>query len=92
MYICLAEDEETQQKGCVFVVFHPNPASQVCASASEREFVQRMMASIPVRVSAIHVCLHDDMVSKMIKTFFLVAIGPEGRTRTRVHIGMNKFG
>ena len=87
MYMTLAEDEETQKKGCVFIVFHPSPSTQVCASAAEREFVQRMMASIPVRVSAIHVCLHDDMLSKMIKTVFLVAIGPEGRTRTRVHIG-----
>ncbi|KAL3916776.1 MAG: hypothetical protein SGILL_005027 [Bacillariaceae sp.] len=84
MYTTLAEDEETQKKGCVFIVFHPSPSTQVCASAEERDFVQRMMASIPVRVSAIHVCLHDDMISRMIKTVFLVAIGPEGRTRTKI--------
>ncbi|KAL3904878.1 MAG: hypothetical protein SGARI_004717 [Bacillariaceae sp.] len=87
MYMCLAEDPETEKKGCVFIVFHPSPTTQVCANPEERAFVQRMMASIPVRVSAIHVCLQDDMVSRMIKTVFLVAIGSEGRTRTRAHIG-----
>lgn len=87
MYQCLVEDEETQKKGCVFVVFHPSPGTQVCASAEERLFVQRLMESIPVRVSGIHVCLQDDALSKVIKAVFLLAIGPTGRARTRVHTG-----
>jgi hypothetical protein len=90
MYMCLAEDIETQKKGCVFIVFHPSPGTQVCASAEERGFVQRLMSSIPIRVSAIHVCLHDDAISKIIKSVFLVAIGPEGRARTRIHTGMSQ--
>jgi hypothetical protein len=88
MYMCLAEDIETQKKGCVFIVFRPSPSTQVCASAEERGFVQRLMSSIPIRVSAIHVCLYDDALSKIIKSVFLVAIGPEGRARTRIHTGM----
>ncbi|KAG7345161.1 hypothetical protein IV203_032692 [Nitzschia inconspicua] len=87
MYTCLAEDEETQKKGCVFIVFHPSPGSQVCSSSKERSFVRRLMESIPIRVSAIHICLHDDALSQVIKAVALLALGPEGRARTRVHTG-----
>jgi hypothetical protein len=83
-----AEDVETQRKGLVMVIYQPAQNAKVCTHPQERENVFRIMETIPVRISAVHLCIPDNSISRMIKAVMLVAIGPDRRARTRFHKGM----
>jgi hypothetical protein len=85
--MAVAEDVETQQKGCVLVFFQSNPMTRVFSARSEREESRRNMSVFPIRVSAIHTCLPDNPAFSLIKAAVMASLNPEIRTRMRFHSG-----
>jgi hypothetical protein len=87
---CLAEDEQTQRLGFVLVVvmhvqrpwlrLHPNPEGM-------RETFVTFFQRLPIRTSAVHVCLPDTPVCHALKSSLLFLMSREDRSRTRFHLG-----
>jgi hypothetical protein len=86
-----SEDEETQKRGCVFIFFQNSPTVQVFTDPQERQMFQRLFDTIPLRTSAIHVCLCDtggepDKFQKL-QANAMDSFGTEARSRIRLHTG-----
>ena len=91
LYVLLAaaEDEDTQKKGLVTVHFHSDPASHHLSQSEERVMFHRLCDTLPLRVSAAHVCLPNDESEKFrqFKTWVTDSVGNETRKRLRFHYG-----
>jgi hypothetical protein len=81
-----AEDEETQRRGFVFVVYHMFPMK---LSQFDRELfydLPQVLDWLPVRFTGCHFCYNDPLVRSVVTVCMLMA-GPELRARCRVHHG-----
>ncbi|KAG7337853.1 hypothetical protein IV203_012738 [Nitzschia inconspicua] len=84
----IAEDEETQRKGFVAVVA---PSANLWnayqrAHSEEQSDAADLYQGMPVRMSAMHLCLPDDQDGKQLRAlFFLKLIGETNRLRMRIH-------
>ncbi len=85
-----AEDEETQKKGTVVIIWPSEDAARNFFKMPDqtrgREF-QRSKDSSPVRCVASHVCLPDTHLFRTFKGFLMFWLGSH-RTRTRFYTGM----
>jgi hypothetical protein len=97
----LSEDVDTQINGAA-IVFWPSEAvaevstlnssvlDDIKARLAEQRQVARLAASVPVRVSACHICLRtNDPVFRLIKAFILECLPKTVVCRVRVHSGKN---
>jgi hypothetical protein len=85
---------ETQQKGVV-VVYFPNP--QVLYNSNEndskkKDWKERLEANhriskcVPIRVVAVHLCLPNSYIFKLLASVYGAA-SKGSTTRTKIHIG-----
>ena len=86
--MAMSDDEETQKKGVVSIMF-------ACMLADERESFDKayawklpgLMRALPVRQEALHLC-HDSLVSVAIISIFKLSASLFHRLRIRTHYGM----
>jgi hypothetical protein len=55
----------------------------------ERKVMVQLKLGLPVRWSAVHICVPDGPFSKLYRAFILLAFGQESRVRARVYPGFN---
>mmetsp|Transcript_7848 Transcript_7848/g.13889 ORF Transcript_7848/g.13889 Transcript_7848/m.13889 type:complete len:481 (-) Transcript_7848:41-1483(-) len=84
-----AEDEETQKKGLVFFFYQMDSSSMVFHDEQEQVMFSRLFESVPLRVSALHMCLPDDASPQIlqVKHRAMRSFGPVARVRARFHVG-----
>jgi hypothetical protein len=85
--MAVAEDVETQQKGCVLVFYQSNPSIRVFSTRSLREETRQTLSVFPIRVCALHTCLPDNPAFSLVKAAVMASSTPEVRTRLRFHSG-----
>jgi hypothetical protein len=84
----LANDVTTQCKGAVVLIF---PANHMDARRSmdrrDAFMLNKFINYIPLRWSAMHFCIPDEPVNRIVLTLSLALIGPAGRKICRLHNG-----
>lgn len=82
-----------------------DPIQSVWSETANRKEVLRLLGVMPIRISALHLCVPQlsttegslsesssaGTIFRWIKALLLLAIGPEGRKRLRLHIGRFAF-
>ncbi|KAG7373864.1 hypothetical protein IV203_012959 [Nitzschia inconspicua] len=84
----IAEDEESQRKGFVAVIAPSVNLWNVYrrAHSEEQGDAADLYQGMPVRISAMHLCLPDGRDGKQLRAlFFLKLIGETNRLRMRIH-------
>jgi hypothetical protein len=87
--MAVSEDEDTQKKGVVIILFQNDPSTQIFSRAAERGMFHRLCDTMPLRVSAVHICLPNDESEKCqrLKSNAMDTFGNEARKRLRFHYG-----
>lgn len=81
-------DEQTQVKGMTFVMFPCEELIESVGDAHERGELIRWGKSMPVRISAFHICLRNaNPIDHVVKACTLLILPKQYRARVRVHIG-----
>jgi hypothetical protein len=95
----MAEDIDTQINGMTVVLWPSEAQAEVLALNSsmihdikarvrEQREISRLIGSIPVRLSAAHVCLlTNDPVYQLLKAFLLTCAPKAVMCRMRIHLG-----
>jgi hypothetical protein len=86
-FMAAAGDVETQQKGMVGVFYQSNQSARTFDTISDRVETRRTFSCIPLRVSAVHVCVPDSPAFSLIKAVAMASVAPEVRLRMRFHSG-----
>jgi hypothetical protein len=84
---CVSDDEETQKLGCVLVVFLHNMTIDLVNDATDKQYMQRVSNCIPVRKSAVHMCLPPSPFYHAIQGMYKLLSSVQERTQTRIHVG-----
>ena len=85
MILSAVEDEETQKRGLVVILYHMGKIN----TNLDQDVMQEGSISdqwLPIRFSAIHECLDHPMM-KVISKIIAMTTGPDFRARFRVHEG-----
>lgn len=85
----VAGDIESQRKGLV-ILSCPSPDSVFSHSSfddSHKDLVERLTESAPIRFCAIHACVPDSFLFRMIRPFIVRAISPSVRPRLKFTVG-----
>jgi hypothetical protein len=82
-----AECEETQQKGILFVMWPGSDTNMRIPQAEERIVCNKSFSAFPLRVVGIHFCWPKTTFFHMIRSFFVVVMGSNLRTRVYFHSG-----
>jgi hypothetical protein len=77
----LSEDEETQKQGLVGLFWPLEPSFTFSSSSHD------LIAAMPIRISANHICLDDRQRLGAILGWFILILLPDIRIRTKVHVG-----
>ena len=87
----LMQDEETQRKGCVGILFNTNPFRRPMDPTDAVHCTNLMINLAPIRYVGFHFC-YDDLHRTMISTLaiLLSSAGQFNCARSRVHSGMSK--
>jgi hypothetical protein len=85
LMFCAAEDEETQRRGLVFLMYHMGPL--VCKPETEFFIDSASSAAwLPIRLSATHWCT-DRLLTPMYVRMVMIVAGKDVRARFRLHEG-----
>jgi hypothetical protein len=80
------EDEETQRKGLVQIIYNVNERWRETFDKELYMGVGKIRAATPIRVVSIHYCFNDPAFGVIIKLVY-VALEMHTRTRVRLHYG-----
>jgi hypothetical protein len=83
MLMTVAEEEKDQRQGVVLLVFNMNGI----VNRVETWKNSTLLAAIPVRVNAFHMCYNDPKIT-VLTSLAMLAMGPYYRARFRMHEGM----
>jgi hypothetical protein len=87
MFTLASDDEVTRQLGLVLIVA-PNCEQQAVIDPKDHWKVAELMQSIPLRLTAIHVCLPNaSPVFHLFRATTVLLFGRDQRVRAKVHIG-----
>ena len=88
---CIAEDVETQKNGLVLVICEKvSPLSQPqMTRMEEHEMIISLKKGLPVRWSALHICVPEGPMHKIHRAFMLLGFGQDARVRSRLHPGFS---
>jgi hypothetical protein len=82
-----AEDEETQRRGFVFVVYHIFPMKFFSQFDHELFYnVPEVLDWLPIRITGCHFCYNNPLIRSVAAVAMLVC-GPELRAIFRLHHG-----
>lgn len=91
LYICqqLSDDVECQLKGVVLMAFPLERTNKIPTVDQNVKLIFRMVSNkiVPVRISAVHICVQDSPWFRLASSLIIKAFPREFRIRTRVHIG-----
>lgn len=86
-----SEDEDTQKRGVVSLFYQHSSTTRMLNDPQERVMFARLFDAIPLRISAVHVCLSNDCdePSKLqeLQAYAMDSYGTDARKRTRLHTG-----
>lgn len=82
-----AECEETQQKGIVFVMWPGRDTNIRIPLPEERIVCKNSFSAFPLRVVGFHFCWPDTLFFHLIRSFFVLVMGSDLRTRVHFHSG-----
>jgi len=82
-----AECEETQQKGILFVMWLGRDTNIRIPQTEERVVCNKSFAAFPLRVVGIHFCWPNTTFFHLIRSFFVIVMGSNLRTRVHFHSG-----
>lgn len=83
------EDEETQKRGVVCVVYNVEPHSEIANDPRIYLNVYKLLPSLPVKVMGAHYCVQDAHL-RLFMSSIRVAMSREVRLRSRVHHGSHQ--
>jgi hypothetical protein len=83
------EDEETQKKGIVCVVYNVEPRSKLAKDPRIYLNVYKLLPSIPMKMMGAHYCVQDAHLRQFMSSI-RVAMSREVRLRSRVHHGSHQ--
>ncbi|KAL3908403.1 MAG: hypothetical protein SGARI_003077 [Bacillariaceae sp.] len=89
LLMCAVEDEETQKKGIVSVVYNVEPKSPLANDPSVYLNVYQLLPTLPIRMMGAHYCVQDSDLRKFMSSI-RVAMSREVRLRSRVHHGSHE--
>lgn len=82
-----AECEETQQKGVVFVMWPGKDTNIRVPQNEERVVCSKSFSAFPLRVAAFHFCWPNTPFFHLVRSFFVIVMGRNIRTRVNFHSG-----
>lgn len=82
-----SECEESQRKGCLFVMWPGTHRNIRIPDSEEREICQNSFSSFPLRVVGFHFCWPDTPFFHFVRSFFVLVMGSDIRTRVSFHSG-----
>ncbi|KAG7368545.1 hypothetical protein IV203_031288 [Nitzschia inconspicua] len=83
------EDEETQKRGIVYVVYNVEPKSPLANDPRIYLNVYQLLPQIPVLMMGAHYCVQDSYLRQFMSSI-RVAMSREVRLRSRVHYGSHE--
>lgn len=83
------DDEETQKRGVVCVVYNVEPKSPVANDPRIYLNVYQLLPTIPIRMMGAHYCVQDSNLRQFMSSI-RVAMSREVRLRSRVHHGSHE--
>jgi hypothetical protein len=87
--MCAVEDEETQKKGIVSVVYNVEPKSPLANDPRIYLNVYQLLPALPIRMMGAHYCVQDSGLRRFMSSI-RVAMSRELRLRSRVHHGSHQ--
>ncbi|KAL3908117.1 MAG: hypothetical protein SGILL_008605 [Bacillariaceae sp.] len=87
----IAEDVETQKNGLVLVICERvSPLRQPqMTRMEEHQLIIQLKKGLPVRWSAVHICVPEGPMHKIHRAFMLLGFGQDARVRSRLHPGFS---
>jgi hypothetical protein len=82
----LSEDPETQRLGMVKILCLHNAYSNLFDPEDNRR-ISLMLTGMPLKVSAVHICLPENPLLHAARATLLLIIGAKNRKRVRIHVG-----
>ncbi|KAL3924666.1 MAG: hypothetical protein SGILL_000903 [Bacillariaceae sp.] len=89
LLMCAVEDEETQKKGIVSVVYNVEPRTPVANDTRIYLNVYQLLPTLPIRMMGAHYCVQDSDLRRFMSSI-RVAMSREVRLRSRVHHGSHQ--
>lgn len=88
IFSVISEDVDTQRKGLVFILSAQSaPEDSLLHDKDVWKEHKAFNEAMPVRFTAIHICLPDGPAHHLFKALFVVVTPPTSRARIRVHQG-----
>jgi hypothetical protein len=84
---CLSDDVDTQLMGAVVVHFVHRLSQEYANDMADKKWISRLQDRLPVRKSAVHLCLPDNLLGHSLKATYMLVIARYERARMRLHIG-----
>jgi hypothetical protein len=78
------EDEETQRNGIVNVYW---PGEINFPDKREAEEADRVLSAVPCRIAALHQCLQDGPLFRLMNAVVILSLDVETKTRIKFHTG-----
>jgi hypothetical protein len=87
LWQCVSDDYDTQILGCVLVQFFHKFSRQYANDIEDKRQLGRLLQCLPVRLTAIHVCLPDSPWYHCIMATYMMLCPKSRRHRHRIHVG-----